>query len=122
MPRRKLASDDATPQVELGPPARSPEEREMQLTALAYDLVEQRLRTGEATSQETTFFLKLGGTREQLEREKLRQENLLLVARQEQIGQANKMEELLEKAMKAFKGYSGEEVPPEDEMGDEYYG
>ena len=98
-----------------GPPATSPAEREQQLTALAYNLVEQRLLDGSATSQETTFFLKLGGEREQLEKEKLRRENLLLDARYEQVGKGDRMEELLDRAVRAFKGYSGEEVPPEED-------
>ena len=102
-----------------GPPATTPGEREQQLTALAYNLVEQRLLDGSATSQETTFFLKLGGEREVLEREKLRRENLLLDARYEQVGRGDRMEELLDRAVKAFKGYSGEEMPREDE-GEQY--
>ena len=40
-------------------PALSPETRENQLISLAYDLVEERLLNGTATSQETTYFLKL---------------------------------------------------------------
>lgn len=102
-----------------GPPATTPGEREQQLTALAYNLVEQRLLDGSATSQETTFFLKLGGEREQLEKEKLRRENLLLDARYEQVGKGDRMEELLDRAVRAFKGYSGEELPPE--TGEEFY-
>lgn len=102
-----------------GPPATTPGEREQQLTALAYNLVEQRLLDGTATSQETTFFLKLGGEREQLEKEKLRRENLLLDARYEQVGKGDRMEELLDRAVRAFKGYSGEELPPE--TGEEFY-
>lgn len=116
--RRKEPVNNAPAQRAPGPPATTPEEREQQLTALAYDLVEQRLLDGSATSQETTFFLKLGGTRELLEKEKLRRENLLLAAREEQMGKADRMEELLDRAVRAFKGYSGEEVPPEEE---DYY-
>ena len=116
-PRRKEPVNNAQQHVP-GPPATTPEEREQQLTALAYNLVEQRLLDGSATSQETTFFLKLGGERERLEREKLRRENLLLDARYEQVGKGDRMEELLDRAVRAFKGYSGEEVPPE---GEEYY-
>lgn len=114
MPPRKQPTVVSSNHV-LGPPATTPAEREQQLTALAYNLVEQRLLDGTATSQETTFFLKLGGEREQLEKEKLRRENMLLDARYEQVGKGDRMEELLERAVRAFKGYSGEEVPPEEE-------
>jgi len=118
MPPRRKEPVNSEPQHVPGPPATTPEEREQQLTALAYNLVEQRLLDGTATSQETTFFLKLGGTREQLEKEKLRKENNLLDASYEQVGRGDRMEELLDRAVRAFKGYSGEEMPPE---GEEYY-
>lgn len=118
MPPRKKPTEVNASSPLTGPPATSPEEREQQLTALAYNLVEQRLMDGTATSQETTFFLKLGGERERLEKEKLRRENMLLDARYEQVGRGDRMEELLDRAVRAFKGYSGEDVPPE---GDEYY-
>ena len=116
-PRRKEPGNNAASPVP-GPPATTPEEREQQLTALAYNLVEQRLLDGTATSQETTYFLNLGSQRKRLEEEKLRKENILLAARSEQIGKDGRMEELLERAIRAFKGYSGEEIPPE---GAEYY-
>ena len=59
-------------------PALNPEARENQLIALAVDLVEQRLLDGTASSQETTHFLKLGSMKNQLEMEKLREENTAL--------------------------------------------
>lgn len=97
------------------PPATTPELREQELVALAFDLVEKRLRSGDATSQETVHFLRLGTENTRLEREKLRKENKLLDARFEQLGKADQMEALMDKAIKAFKGYSGEEIP-EDEQ------
>lgn len=118
MPPRKKPTEVSTPNHVSGPPATTPEEREQQLTALAYNLVEQRLLDGTATSQETTYFLNQGSIRKQLELEKLRKENILLDARTEQLGKGDRMEELLERAVRAFKGYSGEEVPPE---GEEFY-
>lgn len=119
MPPRRKEPVNNEPQQLPGPPATTPEEREQQLTALAYNLVERRLLDGTATSQETTYFLKRGATRERLEEEKLRKENRLLDAREEQMGKGDRMEELLERAVRAFKGYSGEEMPPPD--GEEYY-
>lgn len=119
MPPRKKPTEVHAPNHIAGPPATTPEEREQQLTALAYNLVEQRLLDGTATSQETTYFLNLGSAKKNLELEKLRKENLLLDARTEQLGKGDRMEELLDKAVRAFKGYSGEELPPE---GEEFYG
>lgn len=118
MPARRKEPGDSEQHYAPGPPASTPEEREQQLTALAYDLVERRLLDGTATSQETTYFLKLGGVRTRLEEEKMRKENILLDARTEQLGKGDRMEELLERAVRAFKGYSGEEMPPEE---GEYY-
>lgn len=90
-------------------PAITPEGRELQMISLAMDLVEQRLRDGTASSQETTHFLKLGSTKNQLETEKLRQETELLKAKQASLESSARMEKLYEAAMKAMKTYSGQE-------------
>lgn len=110
MVQRRRDNESAALGTSLGPPATTPELREQQMTALAWDLVEKRLREGTATSQETTFFLKLGTEETRLQREKLRNENLLLEARTEQMAKSDRMESLFEEAIKAFKGYSGEET------------
>ena len=52
-------------------PALTPEARENQLIYLATDLAEKQLREGTASSQVITHYLKLGSTKEKLEREKL---------------------------------------------------
>ena len=41
-------------------PASTPEAREQQLISAAYDLVEERILNGTATSHELVHFLKLG--------------------------------------------------------------
>jgi hypothetical protein len=51
------------------PPAATPEARENQLAALAYDLAEKQLREGTASSQVVTHFLKAVSTRERVEKE-----------------------------------------------------
>ena len=88
-------------------PALSPEARENQLISLAVDLVEQRLLDGSASSQETTHFLKLGSMKNQLEMEKLREENKLLQAKTESIQSAKRVEELYAEAINAMRRYSG---------------
>lgn len=92
-----------------GRPARSPEEREHQLTALAYNLAEEHLRDGTASSQIIHHLLKVGSKREDLELERLRNENLLLEARTQQIANAERMEELYSEAIRAMKTYNGKE-------------
>lgn len=96
-------------------PARTPEARENQLIALATDLVEQRLRKGTASSQETTHFLKLGSMKSQLEMEKLREENKLLQVKTEAIQSQKAVEEIYSKALKAMQTYSGHGGEIEDE-------
>lgn len=91
-----------------GRPAISPEARENQMIALSMDLVEQRLRDGTASSQETVHFLKLGSSKAVLERDKLIEENKLLRAKTEQIHSMKNQEELLEKALRAFTVYKGQ--------------
>ena len=100
-------------------PALSPEARENQLISLAVDLVEQRLLDGSASSQETTHFLKLGSMKNQLEMEKLREENRLLQAKTESIQSAKRVEELYAEAINAMRRYSGNRSSS-DEEDDQY--
>lgn len=88
-------------------PALTPEARENQLIALAYDLAEKRLREGTASSQEVTHFLKMGSARERLEQERIRAENNLAVAKIENMQSQERSEELYKNAMEAFKTYAG---------------
>lgn len=88
-------------------PAITPEGRENQLCALALDLVEQRLRAGTASSQETTHFLKIASTKEKLEKEILEKQRELLEAKTEALQSAQRMEELYSNAINAMKEYSG---------------
>lgn len=84
------------------------EARENQMISLAMDLVEQRLRNGTATSQETVHFLRLGSMREREERTKLENEIILLKAKTEALESAARMEDLYAKAIDAMKRYGGE--------------
>lgn len=99
------------------PPATTPEARELQMTALAFDLAERQLTEGTASAQVITHFLKLGTEKEKLEREKLRHENILLETKAEQIASAARMEELYSKAISAMREYSGQS---EDSDEDDY--
>lgn len=88
-------------------PALTPEARENQLIALATNLAEQQLRDGTASSQVISHYLKLGTAKNQLELEKLRRENELLVAKTEAYQSSKRVEELYENAINAIKQYSG---------------
>ena len=97
--------------------ALTPEARENQLIDLAVNLIEKRLLEGTASSQEVTTILKLGTTRARLENERLAKEVELVQAKTEAYKSGVRMDELYEKAMAAFKRYSGQD----EEDGDEYY-
>ena len=88
-------------------PALTPEARENQLVYLATDLAEKQLREGTASSQVITHYLKLGSTRERLERERLEEENKLLRAKTKAIEESADMKVMYEKAIKAMQRYSG---------------
>lgn len=95
-------------------PALTPEARENQLISLATDLAEKQLREGTASSQVISHYLKLGSTRERLERERLEEENKLLRAKTKAIESAEDMKDLYDKAIKAMRGYAGLGDPDED--------
>lgn len=106
MPRQKIIvsnSDESQPMR----PALTPEARENQMIALAMDLVEQRLRNGTASSQETTHFLKLATVKEQREREKLEAEIKLANAKIANLESQSASATLYADAIEAFSIYSG---------------
>lgn len=90
-------------------PATNPEAQENKMIALAVNLAEQQLREGTASSQVITHFLKLGTTKERLEKEKLEAENKLLKAKTESLESNKRIEELYKEALDAMRSYSGQE-------------
>ena len=94
-------------------PASTPEAQENYMINLAMKLVEKRLLEGTASSAETTHFLKLATSKNELEKTKLEEENKLLRAKTETLQNAKHSEEMYEKAIAAMKKYNG---LGEDEM------
>lgn len=92
---------------EIGRRATSDEARERQLVALAYDVAEERLRNGTATSQEVTHFLKLGNEKARLERMLLMEQVKLANAKTKQIESQETSEKLFREAMEAMSLYQG---------------
>lgn len=93
-------------------PATSPEMREAQLADAAYDLAEDQIKAGTASSQVITHFLKAGSMRERLEQQRMQHEIELMEVKKEQLTQQAKIEELYVGAIEAMRGYSG--ASPED--------
>jgi hypothetical protein len=102
---RQLNTDRELPKKRA--PARTPEARENQMIALAMDLVEKRLIKGTASSQETTHFLKLGSTRDRIEKEILEKKKELVTAQTDALKSQKRMDEVYTKALAAMRSYSG---------------
>lgn len=89
-------------------PALSPEARENQLVSLAVDLAEKQLRDGTASSQVITHYLKLGSTKEKIEKEILEKQKDLIEAKTQSLQSAQRIEELYKNALDAMRKYSGQ--------------
>lgn len=87
--------------------ALTPEARENQLIDLAVDLAEKQLAEGTASPMVIAHYIKMGSTKERLEREKLRRENEHLRAKTESLQSARRLEEIYQEAIAAFRGYQG---------------
>lgn len=96
-------------------PALTPEARENQLVSLAVDLAEQQLRDGTASSQVITHYLKIGSTKERLEKEKLIEENKLLRAKTKSYESQDELGAIYKEALKAFRDYRGMGGSEDDE-------
>ena len=95
------------------PPATTPEARENQMISLAIELAEKQLAEGTASAQVITHFLKLGSTKERLEKEMLANQNELIRAKTESIQSGKRVEELYLNALNAMRAYTGK--TPEEE-------
>lgn len=106
MPRKKVITDqiDSIPSGT----AVSAEARENQMIAMAVNLAEKQLREGTASSQVITHYLKLGSSRDRLERDKLRMEKELMEAKIEVLKKSETLEEKYIAAIDAMKRYNGQ--------------
>ncbi len=99
-------------------PALDPERREQQLISLAVDLVEQRLRNGTASAQETVHFLKLASQKNQIDLERAKLENEMIKAKTQSIRDQADIKTLYNDAIAAMRKYGGHGSSVEEE---EYY-
>ena len=111
---RKRDKEIDTPVKRKRRPGMSVEARENQLISLAVDLAEKQLMEGTASSQVITHYLKLGSTKERIEKEILEKQKELIEAKTEALHSAKRMEELYANALSAMRAYRGEEDPEED--------
>lgn len=90
-------------------PAMTREARQAYMENLALDLVEKRLLNGEATSQETTHFLKSASTRGRIEELRLKQEVELMKAKQKHIESQEELQQMFKDAIQAMASYRMED-------------
>lgn len=96
------------------PRATTPEGRENQLTALAYDLAEKQLNDGTASAPIINHFLRAGSTRGKIEEVRLQMEVKLAEAKIEAMNAMVRQEELFAEAIKAMRSYQGSDEPLEE--------
>ena len=103
---RKAKSEKTNKKVR---PALTLEARENQLIALATDLAEKQLLEGTASSQVISHYLKLGSSKERIEKEILKKQKDLIEAKTEALQSAKRIEELYSNALAAMRRYSGQD-------------
>ena len=111
--RRVNGPNEGSSKASRRPPARSLEDRENQLIALAFDLAEKQITEGTASAQVITHYLKLGSTSEKLAQKYKTEEIKLLQIRAETMASTKRTEELMGQALEAFKAYSGQGPMPD---------
>ena len=101
-------SEDEPPRTRRAP-AKTPEASENRMINLATDLAEKQLVAGTASAQVISHYIKLGSSRERLEQERLRRENLVLEAKADMMASAKKTEEMYKEALSAMRSYAGQD-------------
>lgn len=97
-------------------PGLTPEAREDQLVALATNLAEKQLMEGTASSQVISHFLKIGSTKERIEKEILKEQKDLIKAKTEALKSEKRVEELYSNALNAMRRYAGQETPTDEDF------
>lgn len=85
------------------------------MISLAVDLAEKQLMEGTASAQVITHYLKLGSTKERIEKEILERQKDLIEAKTRAYNRSDHIEELYAAAIQAMRKYSGQS---EDEIDD----
>ena len=92
------------------------------MISMAMNLAKQQLADGTASSQVITHFLKLGSTKERIEKEILEKQKGLIEAKTQTLQSTQRIEELYTNALNAMRDYSGHggHSEPEEDDDDEY--
>ena len=111
---KKVGTTDSSSSTRKIRPALTPEAREDQLISLAVNLAEKQLLEGTASSQVITHYLKLGSSKEKIEKEILEQQKELISAKTRALKSAKRVEELYGEALKAMRTYGGHGDPDDN--------
>lgn len=103
----KVTAPNSNPERPKMRPALTPEARENQMISMAESLAEEQLRNGTASTQVIVHYLRLGSTKERIEKEILERQKELITAKTEALQSAKRVEELYSNAIAAMKRYSG---------------
>lgn len=119
MPRNKKRSSEDVEEIR---PALSLSARENQMISLAEKLAEQKLLDGTANSQIIVHYLKLGSSKERIEKEIMERQKDLITAKTKSIESSERIEELFRNAMEVFRGYAGNmnDHDDDDETAEDY--
>lgn len=118
MARRNMDDEHSAPRRRSH--AKTPEERESILIAKSLNLIERQIDDGTVSSTVLSIYAKAGTERDRLEKERLRNENDVLRKKLETMEAAIDVKNLMEDALNAFKGYSGQS-DDEDDRDYDYY-
>ena len=83
------------------------------MISLAIDLAEKQLLEGTASAQVISHYLKLGSSKERIEKEILKKQKDLIEAKTEALQSAKRIEELYSNALVAMRRYSGQDEEDE---------
>lgn len=97
------------------PPALTMKDREDELIDKATREAERRIESGKASDSLLIHYLKLGTTKNQLEKEKLEAEVRLAESKTEALEQGKRIEELYADAIKAMRTYTGQGYSEEED-------
>ena len=88
-------------------PSISPDVDKRRIRSLAMSNLMNRLEEGTATSQMISLAMSISSEKEEMELEKLKNENALLIAKREALESQKASEQAFNEALEAFKRYSG---------------
>lgn len=117
MPRSKATPSTSTGTNRTTRPALSPEAEENQIISMAMDLAKKQIMEGTASSQVITHFLKLGSTKERIEKEILEKQKDLIEAKTKAYQASDEIKQMYTEALKAMRTYSGQGGDDDDEDG-----